>query len=99
MARTAIHCHSDPDCEDDARSGETRHSSSAHQQITHLNKRGFDFNMSSEADKIAQFQSITGAPESTARSFLESTHWDLQVHSPSFVDFILTFLDCRRKLL
>lgn len=36
--------------------------------------------MSSEAEKIAQFQGLTGAPEPIARSYLESTHWDLQVH-------------------
>jgi UBA-like domain len=38
--------------------------------------------MSSEADKIAQFQSITGAPEHIARSILESTNWDLEVPFP-----------------
>jgi len=67
---------------DDAGSGEKHDAPSAHQQITHRPKeakRGFDFRMSSEADKIAQFRSITGAPESIARSFLESTNWDLQV--------------------
>jgi hypothetical protein len=57
----------------------------------HINKSPyprFDFIMSSEADKIAQFQSITGAPESIARSFLESTSWDLQVLHTSFCYFV-----------
>jgi hypothetical protein len=54
----------------------------------HINKSRFDFIMSSEADKIAQFQSITGAPESIARSFLESTSWDLQVPSSSCCYFV-----------
>ena len=35
--------------------------------------------MSSEADKIAQFQSLTGAPEPVARSILEAADWDLEV--------------------
>jgi hypothetical protein len=35
--------------------------------------------MSSEADKIAQFQSLTGAPEPIARSLLEAANWDLEV--------------------
>ena len=35
--------------------------------------------MSSEADKIVQFQSITGAPEPIARSILEAAQWDLEV--------------------
>ena len=67
----------------------------------HINKSPhprFGFIMSSEADKIAQFQSITGAPESTARSFLESTSWDLQVYSGSCCSLCLT-LDCCGKLL
>ena len=35
--------------------------------------------MSSEADKIAEFQSITGATEPIARSILEAANWDLEV--------------------
>ena len=39
----------------------------------------FSLTMSSEADKIAQFQSITGATEPIARSILEAANWNLEV--------------------
>ena len=32
-----------------------------------------------EAEQIAEFQGLTGAPEHQARFFLESTNWDLEV--------------------
>jgi hypothetical protein len=32
-----------------------------------------------EAEKLAQFRSLTGAPEPMARSYLEATNWDIEV--------------------
>jgi hypothetical protein len=30
-------------------------------------------------EKLAQFRSLTGAPEPMARSYLEATNWDIEV--------------------
>jgi hypothetical protein len=32
-----------------------------------------------EQEKLAQFRSLTGAPEQMARSYLEATNWDIEV--------------------
>jgi hypothetical protein len=32
-----------------------------------------------EQEKLAQFRSLTGAPEQMARSFLEASDWDIEV--------------------
>jgi hypothetical protein len=47
------------------------------QPISHL----FSHIMSSadEQEKLAQFRSLTGAPEQMARSFLEASNWDIEV--------------------
>jgi hypothetical protein len=50
---------------------------------------------SNEADRIAQFQDLTGAPEHQARFFLESANWDFDVRpcSSSLTE------DCRNRVL
>jgi hypothetical protein len=50
---------------------------------------------SNEADRIAQFQDLTGAPEQQARFFLESANWDFDVRPCCFK---LTG-DCRDRVL
>jgi hypothetical protein len=37
-------------------------------------------------EKLAQFRSLTGAPEPMARSYLEATNWDIEVPASSTRD-------------
>jgi len=53
--------------------------------------------MSSEAEKIAQFKGLTGAPEPIARSILEAANWDLEVAPPTSDSS--NFADCCRNFL
>ena len=32
-----------------------------------------------EQEKLAQFRSLTGAPEQLARGYLEASNWDIEV--------------------
>jgi hypothetical protein len=73
-----------PATKKEQRTNAERHHVHRKQQNIHyflLLSSPFSTTMSSadQHEKLAQFRSLTGAPEPMARSYLEATNWDIEV--------------------